>query len=72
MLIQSLITRSGKEKIILNGMEKERISPEGIDLIYGLLIQKHIIEQNFYIEIDQNNQPIIRDNESPERVKKIA
>ena len=53
-----------KEKwdIKIDGIEKEKISADGIDYMYWLLIQEHVIKQGFYIEIDKNYQPILHDN----------
>ncbi|MBP7773877.1 hypothetical protein KA071_02180 [Candidatus Gracilibacteria bacterium] len=51
-----------KGQIKIEGIEKEKISADGIDYMYGLLIQEHVTKQGFYIEIDKNYQPILHDN----------
>ncbi len=62
-----------KEKwvIKLGGIEKEKISWYGQDFLYGLLIQEHILNQGFYIEINEKNQPILHDNRVPERTQQL-
>ncbi len=62
-----------KEKwvIKLGGIEKEKISWYGQDFLYGLLIQEHILNQGFYVEINDKNQPILHDNRTPERTKQL-
>lgn len=51
-----------KWQIKIEGIEKEKISADGIDYMYWLLIQEHVTKQGFYIEIDKNYQPILHDN----------
>lgn len=69
-LINNLLNKE-KWEIQLEGTEKEKITSDGADYLYGLLLEAHTIRKGFYIEISSNNQPIIHDNQKPERTAKV-
>lgn len=69
-LIESQIAKE-KWQIKLEGIEKDKINTHGMDFLYGLLLQSHIMNCGFYIEIDENYQPILHDNQTPERTAQL-
>lgn len=69
-LIQAQIAKE-KWEIKLEGVKKDEISVHGIDFLYGLLLQAHIFNCWFYIEINDQYQPILHDNQIPERTAQL-
>jgi hypothetical protein len=59
-LIEAQIAKE-KWQILLDGVEKDPISADGINYLYGKLLEEHILKKHFYIEIDTNGQPILHD-----------
>lgn len=69
----NIITNGFKnEKIVLEGNEMQTINEEGRKFLYGLLLQRHIFENDYSITIDDKNQPQLHDESwdiSPARAK---
>ncbi len=68
------LTKEWKENTLM-GIEKKEINPHGVDYLYWLLLQHHIISQDFYIEINKDGQPVLHDNQknpSDDRKKKMS